>query len=82
MTQSTLADPESGRPPELEDGDALPNGKAIWKFRNRLLGTNTSYSATMKQLRKKQIPANRTPSGYVGSKRGLRQHYARGTGLV
>lgn len=69
-------------PPELEIGDALLGGKAIWKFRNELLGTDTSLSATFKQLIKGQIPANKTPSGYVGSKRGLRQFYARGTGLA
>jgi hypothetical protein len=68
--------------PELEDGDVLLGGVAIRDFRNKLLGTNTSLSATFKQLVLKQIPAQKTPSGWIASKRGLRRHYARGLGLA
>ena len=82
MVQPTFVIPGSGKPPELEDGDALLGGKAIREFRNRLLGTDTSLSAVFKQLSKGQIPAQKTPSGYVASRRGLRQFYARGTGLA
>jgi hypothetical protein len=69
-------------PAELEDGDALLGGAAIQQFRNRLLGTKTSLSATFKQLERGQIPAQRIPGGWLASKRGLRRHYARGTGLA
>jgi hypothetical protein len=79
MVQPTFISPA---PPELEDNDALVGGKAIREFRNALLGTTTSLSAVFKQLGKGQIPAQKTPSGYVGSKRGLRRHYARGVGLT
>jgi hypothetical protein len=68
--------------PELGDNDALVGGAAIQQFRNRLLGVKTSLSATFKQLAAGAIPAQKSPSGYISSKRGLRQHYARGTGLM
>jgi hypothetical protein len=35
-------------PAEIEDGDALVGGIAIWKFRNELLGIRTSLAATFK----------------------------------
>jgi hypothetical protein len=69
-------------PAELEDGDALVGGAAIQQFRNQLLGVDTSLSATFKQLALKQMPAQKTASGWIASKRGLRQFYARGTGLA
>jgi hypothetical protein len=62
----------------LEDGDTLPTAKAIWRFRNQPLGTNTSLSATQKHLLNKQIPEKKTPSGWIGSKRRLSRFYADG----
>jgi hypothetical protein len=81
MSQPAFTATELGWVPELEPGDALLGGAAIQKFRNELLGTDTSLSATFKQLIKGQIPAQKTPSGWLGSKKGLRRHFARGTGL-
>jgi len=69
-------------PAELEDGDAIVGGVAIRQFRNQLLGIDTSLSATFKQLNRGQIPAQKTASGWIASKRGLRRFYARGTGLA
>ena len=69
-------------PPLLEDCDALLGGAAIMEFRNKLLGSKTSLSATLKQLKLGHIPAQRTPSGWLASKTGLRCHYARGLGLA
>jgi hypothetical protein len=82
MSQPSFTATGPGYPPELEDGDALVGGIAIQQFRNQLLGIDTSLSATFKQLANGQIPAKRTASGYIASRRGLRQHYARGTGLM
>ena len=72
----------SGTPVEFADNDALVGGIAIWRFRNQLLGTNTSLAATFKQLLKKQIPAEKHAGTWIGSKRGLRRFYARNTGLA
>jgi hypothetical protein len=81
MSQPTFTAAGPGYPAEIQPGDALVGGKAIWEYRNALLGTDTSLSATFKQLANGDIPAKKTPSGYIASKRALRQHYAAGTGL-
>ena len=81
MSQPSFRAPGPAAPAELKPRDALVGGRAIWKFRNQLLGTDTSLSATFKQLAGKAIPAKKRPSSYIGSKRALRQHYADGTGL-
>jgi hypothetical protein len=68
-------------PAELEDNDALIGGEAICKFVNDLLGTNTSVAAIFKRLKLGQLPAQKVAGSWIGSKRGLRRFYARGTGL-
>jgi len=78
----TSAGPGWADPAELEDGDALVGGDAVWKFRNGLLVINTSLGAMFKQLVKKQIPAEKHAGTWIASKRGLRRHYGRGTGLA
>ena len=82
MSQPSFTAAGPGYPAELEDGDALVGGVKIREFRNKLLGVDTSLSATFKQLKLRQIPAQKTASGWVASKRGLRRHYARNTGLA
>jgi hypothetical protein len=69
-------------PAELEDGDALVGGEAICRFVNELLGTSTSITACFKRLKLGQIPAQKVAGSWIGSKRGLRRFYARGTGLA
>jgi hypothetical protein len=82
MSEPTFTATATARPAELEPGDALIGGRAIWRYRNELLGTACSLSLVFKLLQLGEIPAKRTRSGYIGSKRALRQFYAAGTGLA
>jgi hypothetical protein len=78
----TEGGPQYANPAELTPGDALVGALAIQRFRNDLLGTNTSLAATFKQLIKKQIPAEKHAGTWIGSRIGIRRFYGRNLGLA
>jgi hypothetical protein len=83
MSQTIFASgPGYASPAELEDGDALVGGVAIWRFVNGLLGTDVSLAAIFKRMKVGQLPAQKVAGTWIGSKRGIRRFYARSTGLA
>ena len=69
-------------PPELEPDDVLWGGQAIHDYVVDLLGIEQSLSATYYQIAKGLIPARKFSGHLIGSKRGIAQTLAIGTGLV
>ena len=69
-------------PPQLEADDVLWGGPAIHAFITKLLGIEQSLSATYFQIAKGVIPARKFSGHLLGSKRGIAQSLAIGTGLA
>ena len=69
-------------PPELQPDDVLWGGQAIHDYVTKLLGINQSLSATYFQIAKGVIPASKFSGHLLGSKRGIAQTLAIGTGLA
>ena len=69
-------------PPELQADDVLWGGQAIHDYIVELLGIRQSLSATYYQIAKGLIPARKFSGHLIGSKRGIAQTLAIGTGLA
>ena len=69
-------------PPELEPDDVLWGGQAIHDYVVELVGIEQSLSSTYYQITKGLIPARKFSGHLIGSKRGIAQTLAIGTGLV
>jgi hypothetical protein len=69
-------------PPQLQADDVLWGGQEIHDFVVELLGINQSLSATYFQIAKGVIPARKFSGHLLGSKRGIAQRLAIGTGLT
>ena len=69
-------------PPLLAPDDVLDGGAQIHTFVCALLGRKQSLATTYYQIARGIIPAHRMGTRLIGSKRGIAQHFAIGTGLV
>lgn len=69
-------------PPQLEEGDILNGVKEIHGYVCRLLGREQSISSTYWQISRGILPARKYGRYYIGSRRGIAQHLARGLGFA
>lgn len=68
--------------PQLEPDDVLDGGRAIHEYMTKFLGREQSRSATYYQIAIGAIPARKYGHRLIGSKRGIAQTLAIGTGLT